>query len=711
MALTVATNTGALMAQAAASSVNKEMEMSMERLSTGKRINAAADDAAGVAIASRLSAEIRGTNQAIRNAMDGQALIDTAEGAHQEVEQILQRMRELAVQSSNDTNSASDRSNLQLEIDQLLIEVDRISASTTWAGIPLLSGSDTGSSADLSFQIGSGTSSVDQIDVSINDTSSTSLGIGSNGLPAGGRATGHASVSYENGVMTVEGAPAQGDAFTFTLNGQSVTSTFSTNNQYSNDAAGAAAQIKDQIDAVIAANPTNFSGVSVTDNKNGTLSISQSATVSIDTFADGKKSTTATIDQANGIITFTNTFSAGSAPSFNINGTSIALATRTATDGYELSAAGTAAFFKAQIEQTVGMEQVIVRDHGDGSLTISQANSPIVEGAEVTLTTDPTVQLKYNDTSKITVSGAYAANQTLSFDLFGQTVSFVTSSSDGYEDTLAGIASQMSAAINNAGISGVTASKTAGENSITLVADMNSGNAVKNSGDMFIATTIGDAATSTIGISGTDVAVASVTSAKYADGDAYSFEVAGHKLSLVIDTSDGYSDTHAGVARQMADLVLGLGLEGVTVATSSGTTAEIHISRSLTGTANSGSTVVTNISSLSQDELGDPSFSGSIDVTTAAASTDAINRIDTALQTLNAQRANLGAISNRFDSTVANLTNMTSNLAAGRGRIEDADFAAETTALAKTQILQQASTAMLAQANASKQNVLSLLQG
>ena len=99
MALTVGTNSGALMAQAAASSVNRSMETSMERLSTGKRINSAADDAAGVAIASRLSSEIKGTNMAIRNAMDGQALIDTAEGAHSEVENILQRMRELSVQA------------------------------------------------------------------------------------------------------------------------------------------------------------------------------------------------------------------------------------------------------------------------------------------------------------------------------------------------------------------------------------------------------------------------------------------------------------------------------------------------------------------------------------------------------------------------------------------------------------------------------------
>jgi flagellin len=102
---------------------------------------------------------------------------------------------------------------------------------------------------------------------------------------------------------------------------------------------------------------------------------------------------------------------------------------------------------------------------------------------------------------------------------------------------------------------------------------------------------------------------------------------------------------------------------------------------------------------------------GSVSVNTAANARIAIDRIDAAIQTVNSQRATLGAVSNRLDNTVSNLTNISSNLQAGRGRIEDADFAAETTNLAKTQILQQASTAMLAQANAAKQNVLSLLQG
>ncbi|MDG1698527.1 MAG: flagellin [Paracoccaceae bacterium] len=157
MALTVATNTGALMAQAAASSVNKDMEIAMERLSTGKRINSASDDAAGVAIASRLTSEIKGINQSIRNAMDGQAMIDTAEGALDEVVNLLQRMRELAVQAANDTNSSVDRTNLDLEFDAASAEITRIEASTTWAGVKLLDGSG-GTSGAFSFLVGTGAS-------------------------------------------------------------------------------------------------------------------------------------------------------------------------------------------------------------------------------------------------------------------------------------------------------------------------------------------------------------------------------------------------------------------------------------------------------------------------------------------------------------------------------------------------------------------------
>jgi flagellin len=165
----IATNNAALQAAASASSVNRDMETSMARLSSGKRINSASDDAAGVAIASRLSSEIRGTDQAIRNAMDSQALIDTSEGAHKEIENILQRMREISVQAANDTNSFSDRSNLQAEMNALMIEIDRIASVTTWAGQSLMSNS--GSTSDFTFQVGTATGTKNQITVNIKDMS------------------------------------------------------------------------------------------------------------------------------------------------------------------------------------------------------------------------------------------------------------------------------------------------------------------------------------------------------------------------------------------------------------------------------------------------------------------------------------------------------------------------------------------------------------
>ena len=174
MALAIATNNAALKAAASASSVNRDMETSMARLSSGKRINSASDDAAGVAISSRLSAEIRGTDQAIRNSLDGQALIDTAEGAHKEIENILQRMREVTIQAANDTNNDQDRANLQAEIEAMTTEIDRIAGTTTWAGADLMEDATT----TFSFQVGAATGAKNQISVTIETMNATGLGVG-----------------------------------------------------------------------------------------------------------------------------------------------------------------------------------------------------------------------------------------------------------------------------------------------------------------------------------------------------------------------------------------------------------------------------------------------------------------------------------------------------------------------------------------------------
>ena len=152
--LSINTNVGALRAADASYSVNKSMETSMQRLSTGKRINGAIDDAAGLQIATRQTAEIRGFHQAARNAADAQSLLATAEGAMGEITNILQRMREIAVESASGTNAAADRTALQSEVEALETEIDRIKNDTTWAGIGLLDASENSSTGQFVFHVG-----------------------------------------------------------------------------------------------------------------------------------------------------------------------------------------------------------------------------------------------------------------------------------------------------------------------------------------------------------------------------------------------------------------------------------------------------------------------------------------------------------------------------------------------------------------------------
>ena len=158
-------------------SVNKSMETSMERLASGKRINSAADDAANLAISTRITAEIQGLKQSIKNAADAQSLLNVTEGALTEVHTILLRMRELAVQSSNDTVRDQDRDVLQMEVAQLEAEIQRISDDTTWSGMTLLAG---GFTTGATFQIGPRDTDTIQISIeAIDATTATALALSS----------------------------------------------------------------------------------------------------------------------------------------------------------------------------------------------------------------------------------------------------------------------------------------------------------------------------------------------------------------------------------------------------------------------------------------------------------------------------------------------------------------------------------------------------
>jgi flagellin len=170
MAAVINTNVGSLTAQRNLSTSQSSLATSMQRLSSGLRINSAKDDAAGLAIAERMNAQVRGMNVAIRNANDGISLAQTAEGALSKVGDALQRMRELAVQARNATNSSSDKDSLNKEFSELQSEISRVLGGTSFNGKKILGADAT----ELTFQIGANTTENDEISITTNDMTADS---------------------------------------------------------------------------------------------------------------------------------------------------------------------------------------------------------------------------------------------------------------------------------------------------------------------------------------------------------------------------------------------------------------------------------------------------------------------------------------------------------------------------------------------------------
>ena len=206
------TNLKSLIAQDSSNINNRKLSTAMERLSTGNKINSAKDDAAGLAISTRMDSQIRGLNMAVKNAYDTVSLTETAEGAMEEVTNMLQRMRELALQASNDTNSDLDRRYIQDEIDQLAAEIDRVSDTTQFNSINVLYGSYN----SKVFQIGSNENQT--MNISIGSMHSSVLGVAtSNSAAASMEQRASSSTSGSGGAGAVEGAVAQGTAPTNTV--------------------------------------------------------------------------------------------------------------------------------------------------------------------------------------------------------------------------------------------------------------------------------------------------------------------------------------------------------------------------------------------------------------------------------------------------------------------------------------------------------------
>ncbi len=198
MALVVNTNIPSLNAQRNLSKSQQKLNQSMQRLSSGLRINSAKDDAAGLAISDRMTAQIRGLNQAARNAQDGISLAQTAEGALQESTNMLQRMRELSVQSANDTNTVADRSSLDAEFQSLIEEMNRIATSTAFNGKTMLTGSYANAGSGFVFHVGANANQT--ISITIAGASTGALGSGTNTMTSMGITT-QSAANFSIGII------------------------------------------------------------------------------------------------------------------------------------------------------------------------------------------------------------------------------------------------------------------------------------------------------------------------------------------------------------------------------------------------------------------------------------------------------------------------------------------------------------------------------
>ena len=528
MSMVINTNTASLVAQAAQAKTSSAMDTAMERLSTGKRINSAADDAAGLAITNRMESQVAGIAQALRNAADGQALIDTAEGAHEEVTNILQRMRELAVQSANDTNTAEDRAMLQKEVNQLIAEIDRISGQTTYNGEALLDGSFTAKKLQIGADAGQ--------NVTFDVSSVASSAIGN-----------HSKSSLVNVASgTANGILAAAD---MVLSGKLGSVTIDTSaNQTAKSFAAA-------VNAVTSS--TGVSATAVTKVKLGTLS----ATGSVGMTINGTAIASTTLSSTSDLRTLRD----------NINAIS-------GTTGV------TAAIGSSNAE-------IVLTDADGDDIKIGSFDHSVNgEGLTVTALDQDGVAAVQGDGS--TALGSVRLKDT----------TFTTSGTA--ENTAFTIAGQVR---------------------------LNSSN---------------------------------------------SFTMVTTETTVVDATTDGGNTT-------TADTLVS---HGEFFGTDAGSAADVSLTSSQSNIA-------------------------SVNIGTQTGANNAIKAIDGAIIGIAQERATLGALSNRLDNTINNLTNVKVNTEASKSRIQDADFAAETSNLTKSQILSQAATAMLAQANASKQSVLSLLQG
>ncbi len=585
MPLVVNSNISSLNAQRQLLQSGQELDKASERLASGKRINSAADDAAGLAISNRQTSQIRGLDQAVRNANDGISLIQTAEGALDETTNILQRMRELSIQSANGIYSDTDRATLNAEVQQLKAEIDRIADTTSFNGQNILDGT----LGDVKLQVGAQANQT--IEFGVQGFSASSLG------GSGGDLIGEALTGGTAGLFAVDGTDLSVNDVTLS----SLTSS---------------ATLNDALDTMNA--DLDGKGVEV------------SALVS----AEGSGVGTGALVAGTDTMTIAVTDGDGNAQSFVL------------TD-------------------TANMDELVSKINSETSVsaTLNDAGKLVLSQENVV-----SITVTGNTTDADQASG-YVTN-----DGTATNFSLVFTDTSG---TGAGVKVE-ALTTGTAATQDVLGLNFQDDDGNTLGANLtaNATNDI-NAGDLIINGVAVGAIEAGADTAATVTEVIEEINKLSAETGVIAFEAAAGSndtIALRSTTGDAISIKYGDNAASDGANVLAItGLSEQNAATGAGSIAGVNIS-------------------------------------TAGAAQSAVSVIDAALEQINSTRSELGAVSNRLDFTVSNLSNVSEKTSAARSQIVDTDFASETAKLSRAQVLQQASQAMLAQANARPQQVLSLLQ-
>jgi flagellin len=578
MSLVINTNVASLNSQRQLMNSGNALDQTTERLSSGKRINSAKDDAAGLAISNRMTSQVRGLDQAIRNANDGVSLVQTAEGALQEVTNILQRMRELSIQSANGIYSDADRKTLNAETQQLKLELDRISSSTSFNGQNLLDGT----LGSTKLQIGSEANQI--IDVSVPSFNTAALG-GSSGDIVGEATAG--------GLTTLQTLTTGTELI---INGTAIS-------------------------AIPATTPT----------VNAALAI-------INADLDGKGAEASTLVQVSA-----------------------------ANTGNGILRAGTDTL-------------TLVKIDGDGnsqSYELTGTNS--IKELVAKINAETGIQATLNEVGKLVLNAEGATSIDVT-DSTGALASGIADGTTNFSLVMTDVSTDKKGVIIEAG-AGFTATV---QDELGIDPQDASGNAYGAA----VTTTAGTLAEGDLIIN--DVAIGAINAGASADDTAT-------ETIRVINEASSKTGVVAFLAAGTTDQISLRSTDGNDVSVKYGSSAVPATVLGFTG--------------LQQRNAADGTGSiAGVDISTADGAQKAISVIDKAIDQVNATRSGLGAVNNRLEFTVNNLANVSEKTSAARSRIVDADFAAETAAMSRSQVLQQAATAMLAQSNARPQQVLSLLK-